>query len=217
MGPALVIAVLLVLGVGAVVFRKRAPAPPSPPESRGAEAIRRNWLVGIGGPVEGRSFHVGSRTVTIGRAPTNFVQIEDPGVSRVHAQVSIRDGAAYVARTKPGHRLLVNGQDAATTRLAPGDELQIGTARFVFRERVENAVDAGLGRKAAGAETREATLGAGSAQFVQMLRTALEQTGWDVDAAAARLGLQASLLRHLMDEHQLRPPATGEPGDRQAP
>src|SRR5688572_12375044 len=62
-----------------------AAAIPEPPPALAVD--QHNWLLGVGGSVEGKSWFVGDRTATIGRAAQNAIQVAAPEVSRVHCQV----------------------------------------------------------------------------------------------------------------------------------
>ncbi len=43
---------------------------------------KRNWLEGTAGAVAGRHFHIGERTVTLGRKPQNFIQVAGRSLDR---------------------------------------------------------------------------------------------------------------------------------------
>jgi signal transduction histidine kinase/CheY-like chemotaxis protein len=82
---------------------------------------------------EPRSFEVGARTV-IGRDPTCEVCLEDPSVSRRHAEIRLlEDGRYEVVDLASKHGILVRGEKVQKAVLAHGDELRIGLARFRFQ------------------------------------------------------------------------------------
>jgi len=82
---------------------------------------------------EPRAFEVGARAV-IGRDPTCEVCLEDPSVSRRHAEIRLREDGRYeVVDLSSKHGVLVRGEKVQTSLLAHGDELRIGLARFRFQ------------------------------------------------------------------------------------
>src|SRR5437588_2400681 len=81
---------------------------------------------------EPRTFEVGARAV-VGRDPTCEVCLEDPSVSRRHAEIRLRDDGRYeVVDLASKHGVVVRGERVQTALLAHGDELRIGLARFRF-------------------------------------------------------------------------------------
>src|SRR5256885_9693863 len=82
---------------------------------------------------EPRAFEVGARAV-IGRDPTCEVCLDDPSVSRRHAEIRLREDGHYeVVDLSSKHGVLVRGEKVRTALLAHGDELGIGLARFRFQ------------------------------------------------------------------------------------
>src|SRR5437764_4869433 len=82
---------------------------------------------------EPRAFEVGARAV-IGRDPTCEVRLDDPSVSRRHAEIRLLDDGRYeVADLGSKHGVLVRGEKVERALLAHGDELRIGLARFRFQ------------------------------------------------------------------------------------
>lgn len=214
--PTVLMVALAATGAGLVAFlvlrgrgQKPAPKVPAvrPTEPRAAPpGPRQNWLLGRSGPVAGKAYHLGSRTATIGRAPTNFIQIEDPSVSRVHAQLDCSGPRVVISGFKDGHAVIVNGQVIDTYTLQTGDEVAIGSASFRYEAAGEFGDNAGLGRKAATTAARAETRDANSAEFQEMLRGKLEEANWDVAAAAKSLGVEPDFLEQLIKLHGMQPP-----------
>jgi Protein of unknown function (DUF3662)/FHA domain len=119
---------------------ERAEPPPAPapiPNGRGyggggttvmpRSAAEAPALVSPGGrryPING--------TVTIGRLPECDVTVDDPAVSRRHARIS-HDGVEYtVEDLNSTNGVRVNGHPVTRAPLRPGDELDLGGARFTF-------------------------------------------------------------------------------------
>ena len=81
---------------------------------------------------DGRRIGLGDEPVTIGRLPECEVPVNDPNVSRRHAEVR-RQGADYVVvdlGSTNGTR--VNGAGVRERRLADGDEISVGNTTLRF-------------------------------------------------------------------------------------
>jgi hypothetical protein len=99
---------------------RRLDAPAAAPSGRG-------MLVGAGK----RTMLSGSR-VLIGRSRDCDVQIDDPNVSRRHAEIR-RDGDAWViADLGSTNGVKVNGGRVAEAELHPGDEIMLGLVKLRF-------------------------------------------------------------------------------------
>jgi hypothetical protein len=136
----ILVALLAALVASLVVIRRRrrldvaAPAVSSSGAAAGArEPDPRTWLVGVGGPVTGRSWFFGERTITIGRSAQNAIQVPTPEVSRRHCHVHADGDGLRVVDLKSRSGVFVNGARVRTALLRPGDELVVGEARFVYR------------------------------------------------------------------------------------
>lgn len=70
----------------------------------------------------------------IGRAPEATIQIEAPGVSRLHARIVINSGDATLEDLGSKNGTQVNGSRiSAPTALADGNEIGLGTVVLTFR------------------------------------------------------------------------------------
>ena len=90
--PSVVFVLLLIAGAGAAVYfirQSKTPAVSKTPTP--VTGPKRHFLIGQGGDLDGQSWHIGSRRVTVGRAPSNYVQINKPEVSRMAAQLDVKD------------------------------------------------------------------------------------------------------------------------------
>ncbi|MFL5440255.1 MAG: ATP-binding protein [Myxococcales bacterium] len=84
---------------------------------------------------EPRTFDLGSRAV-IGRDPSCEVCLDDPSVSRRHAEIRLlEDGSYRIADLGSKHGLVVRGDRVESAVLGDGDELGIGLAKFRFETR----------------------------------------------------------------------------------
>jgi pSer/pThr/pTyr-binding forkhead associated (FHA) protein len=68
----------------------------------------------------------------IGRSRRCDLVIEDPNVSRRHAELQLRSPDWYVVDLGSTNGVAVNGRKVSSARLAPGDELALGTVRLRF-------------------------------------------------------------------------------------
>jgi hypothetical protein len=92
-------------------------------------------LVGLGGPVMGSVVPLAAGGVTVGRDETCTVPLPgDKTASRRHARVAAAPGGGFeVIDEGSSNGTFVNGQRVGGSQpLQPGDEVQIGSARFRF-------------------------------------------------------------------------------------
>jgi len=161
-----------------------------------------NWLVGVGGDVQGKTFHVGNRTATIGRGLGNFVQTTDDDASRVHAQFMPVPGGLQIKDMDSSNGTFVNEQKIAVYLLRDGDEIRIGKARFQFRARAEFSVNHGLERKIAGAKVAEQTRQASMSPAIQtILRDALDSAQGNIELAAKGMGIKPNDFKDMLKRY----------------
>lgn len=87
----------------------------------------------MNGEQAGAIFHVGNRTLSVGRGPSQDIQVRDPKVTRRHLLIR-RDGERHVVRelrTKNG--MYVNSARTAECELADGDEIRLGDTILLYR------------------------------------------------------------------------------------
>jgi uncharacterized protein (DUF1684 family) len=70
------------------------------------------------------------KTLTVGRAPTNDVRLDDPSVAPHHARVTVEGDRFHVEAVGPAARFTVKGQEQREATLAPS-QIQVG--RFGLR------------------------------------------------------------------------------------
>ncbi len=75
---------------------------------------------------------LGSREVSIGRAPDNGIVIDNPAVSHYHARVFHEEGRTMLEDFGSMNGTFVNGQRVKTVTLQPGDTVAIGKHTIVF-------------------------------------------------------------------------------------
>jgi pSer/pThr/pTyr-binding forkhead associated (FHA) protein len=81
----------------------------------------------------GKEYHITPQTIGIGRAPDNTIVLDDPKVSRRHAQLAIREGQVIIRDLESLNGTLVNNEYVVGDHpLRNGDTVTIGDAPFVF-------------------------------------------------------------------------------------
>jgi pSer/pThr/pTyr-binding forkhead associated (FHA) protein len=84
------------------------------------------------GPNAGSTFLLDADVSSLGRDTKSDVFLDDITVSRTHARIERRDGAHFVKDLGSLNGTYVNGEAVEETKLARGDELQIGKFKLVF-------------------------------------------------------------------------------------
>lgn len=85
-----------------------------------------------GGPLAGKVFEI-QQALRIGRHPFNEVSLADPGVSRYHCWLVLRDGAPTLEDLASANGTFVNGERLrARHTLQPGDLIRVGATEFLF-------------------------------------------------------------------------------------
>ncbi len=142
------------LGLGEFGIQTRTAAPPREPdeEPQGAQESGRTMIYSTAGRVaepleerararaqtallilEGRRLVVGPAGATIGRSRGCDVVLEDPNVSREHAEIRPRGGSWVLSDLGSTNGSSVNHRRIAGPEvLRPGDEVEIGTSRMRF-------------------------------------------------------------------------------------
>ncbi len=85
------------------------------------------------GPNAGSTFLLDTGSTPIGRSPDSGVFLDDITVSRAHAVLERRqDGSWFVQDVGSLNGTYVNGEQVDETKLASGDEVQIGKFKLTF-------------------------------------------------------------------------------------
>ncbi len=101
---------------------------------------------------EPRTFSLDKPRTTIGRRPTNDITLEDPFVSRAHAEVvGLEDGSFEVCDVGGKWPVRVNERLVSRQRLQDGDRIQVGSSTLVFKLQV-SGLTPGVELPAAGSE-----------------------------------------------------------------
>lgn len=78
-------------------------------------------------------YELEQRTMTIGRAPSNDIFLNDMTVSGHHAETYVRDGTFYIRDTGSFNGVWINNENVADAALRDGDIVQIGTFCLLFQ------------------------------------------------------------------------------------
>jgi hypothetical protein len=82
--------------------------------------------------MDGKTFVIDRPRTVIGRSSRCDFVVEDPNVSRRHAELQRRGEDWYLIDLDSTNGVAVNGKKVRSTRLAAGDEITLGTARLLF-------------------------------------------------------------------------------------
>jgi hypothetical protein len=100
------------------------------------DAAKSGWLKVTHGLIAGKQFILYRNPTFIGSSPDNQIYLfKDPQVGRRHAAIHIVKGGFELEDLPLGSATVINGRPVARTRLRSGDQVQIGTTRFVFQEK----------------------------------------------------------------------------------
>jgi transcriptional regulator with AAA-type ATPase domain len=77
---------------------------------------------------------LGREKILIGRANTNDLVLQDPKVSRTHAEVYFRDGLYYIQDLQSTNGVSVEGRRIQCLALKGGTRILLGDTEFLFRQ-----------------------------------------------------------------------------------
>jgi hypothetical protein len=204
MGTAVVV-ILIVLAVAAVLFLKQTGGnelPVQQTEAPKPAGPKRHWLVGKGGEIDGKTWHIGNRKVTIGRAASNFVQVNAENVSRQQCQLIVEGEAMTLIDMTSSNGTVLNGAPIDKATLKDGDVIQVGEARLVYRAEGDFGTNAAWQPKAAGAEVDKTTraMTAEQARRLALAHQLFEHHGQDRGKAAEAMGVSEEEFQNLLDQ-----------------
>ncbi len=199
---------LAVLGVAAFAMMRPEPSgevaatAPAATKEPTAPVRKLHWLVGRTGEVEGKSFHIGQRKVTVGRAPSNFVQLNSPQASRQQCQLFAEGETMTIVDMTSSNGTVINGRPVEKHTLVTGDVLTIGDSELVYHFEGDFGTNAAWDPKEAGSEVRNTTkaLSAGQARRLAQAATLYEQHGEArIGEAAAEMDISVDEFRELLE------------------
>jgi hypothetical protein len=83
--------------------------------------------------VDGRAHELGMRRLVIGRSRECDITVEDPNISRRHAEIRHENGAYWVVDLGSTNGVEVNGKRIDKARLRNDDQIVIGRTSLVFQ------------------------------------------------------------------------------------
>jgi FHA domain-containing protein len=86
---------------------------------------------------DGHSLRVDKRRVVLGRSRDCDIQIEDPNVSRRHAELRQEGSAYWIVDLDSTNGLEVNGRRVKRAKLEPGDTFTVGSTDVTFATETE--------------------------------------------------------------------------------
>ena len=88
----------------------------------------------VSGDLAGREFPINKTLLHIGRGLDNDLVIDDPRVSRHHAQITFRHGHYLLRDLRSTNGTFLNNQPVEAVVLASGDTVSIGGFEMVFMQ-----------------------------------------------------------------------------------
>jgi hypothetical protein len=92
------------------------------------------WLQPLAGDMASRSFMISKTLLSIGRGLDNDLVIDDPRVSRHHAQVTFRHGHYLLRDLRATNGTFVRNQPVEAVVLASGDVISLGGFELMFTQ-----------------------------------------------------------------------------------
>ena len=90
-------------------------------------------LKGTSGSVINQSFPFGE-SIVLGSSPDCDVTLDEPGIADRHAEIRlVEDGVLLLKDLGSESGTLLNGEPVSETALASGDEIRIGTCRWMLQ------------------------------------------------------------------------------------
>jgi FHA domain/Protein of unknown function (DUF3662) len=123
------IRILAAIKTGPLAETRDIPASETGKVAEDAEAIPANAFLILGGT---RIIPLNRSVINIGRRLDNHVVIDDPRVSRAHAQLRTVKGRFVLFDLESTGGTFVNGKRASQTVLYPGDVISLAGATLIF-------------------------------------------------------------------------------------
>jgi hypothetical protein len=108
-----------------------AAASPPRPAPAGGFPLRPRLIVAVGD--EESAYFLSHPVTVIGRAPESDLRVDDPGVSRRHAELRYADGDVELVDLGSTNGVTVNGKPAGRTLLSDGDRIDVASSTLIFR------------------------------------------------------------------------------------
>jgi diguanylate cyclase (GGDEF)-like protein len=121
--------------------------PRSSPLPRPELRTERACLVVIAGDSVGDVFTLDADGAVIGRGDEARIRIDDTGISRHHARVSVAGGQVRIEDLGSANGTWVNGERVETRLLRDGDKVEVGSTtilKFTFQDQLDEAFQRNL-------------------------------------------------------------------------
>ncbi|TNE47804.1 MAG: FHA domain-containing protein [Deltaproteobacteria bacterium] len=167
---------------------------------------KRNWLIGVSGEVAGKNFWVNDKTVTIGRAASNFIQITDSDASRIHCRIVPLANGVQAHDMDSSNGIFVNEKKVKRHLLQDQDNLQIGDCVFVYHQEGDFEETQLSNNKQVNTDVLRPTMQSSDGDIItQLIVKALEESGGDVAKVAQAVGVPESQIRAIAEENDITP------------
>ncbi len=200
MQPAVIgFTVLLIVGIVVLVVLKRPKAKAS---DQPTPRVKQHWLLDPEAENGAASWHIGQRIVSVGRAPANFVQVNSPGISRMHCQLQPTPEGLKVVDMTSSNGTTVNGEPVQQCLLKDRDILSVGDSNFLYRTEGDFGANAGFRAKDAGRDTEDETNLVDAKAYSLLMKAHLAYAENDEDMAktAEQLDITMHELRELIGD-----------------
>lgn len=91
--------------------------------------------------VDGRRYQLTGQVTVIGRGSEADVVLDDPGVSRRHAEIRLADGGAVVRDLGSTNGTVVDGERSSSARISDGSTITVGRTRITVLFRSDRSDD----------------------------------------------------------------------------
>jgi hypothetical protein len=108
-----------------MIYKPKAPlVEDAPPPEVERESARLDW--------DGHTMHVDKRRVLLGRSRECDIQVEDPNISRRHAELRQEGSSYWIVDLESTNGVEVNGKRVKRAKLSSGDTFTVGSTEITF-------------------------------------------------------------------------------------
>jgi pSer/pThr/pTyr-binding forkhead associated (FHA) protein len=138
----------------------------------------------------------------VGRAATNFVQVDSEGVSRTHCQLRPTPEGLQLVDMTSFNGTLLNSKAVSQAVLKDHDVITLGDTNLIYRAEGDFGANAGFEMKNAGRPSQAETSVAGPQDMDKVVEAHLvfSESGENFSVAAEKLGMTEDELQELLGE-----------------